>query len=234
VTDRRSTLTPAGYHDLLGFLKNTGCPVCHAENRGARRYLDSLFWESVTDGPIRARVRAAHGFCREHAALLVELLGSNDALGIAIVYRDVLKHLRAEAIAAASSEHANRRWWQRKPDPLRLRPHLKCSACESTGEMSSMYLALLARTEPDSELGRAARQPSRGLCIAHLDHGLSISASEEERDCLLDIYLQTHDELIEDLSEYIRKQDYRFRSEGLTEQQASSWRRAVSRVVGEP
>ncbi len=95
-----------------------------------------------------------------------------------------------------------------------------------------MDLGLLARAEPGSEIGRAAREDGRGMCIPHLIQGIAVASSAEECDRLLDIYLRGDDRLKKDLDEYLRKQDYRFRHEGLSEEESTSWRRAVHRAIG--
>jgi hypothetical protein len=90
-------MTPAGYHDLLSDLEHPGCPVCRSVARHAARYLEELLWESVNDPYMRPRLREAHGFCREHALLAVQIAGRHDGgQGIAILYRDFLGHLRED------------------------------------------------------------------------------------------------------------------------------------------
>lgn len=224
--------TPAGYHDLLADLQHPGCPVCRAAARVAWRYLDALLWENVNDPGVRARLRAAHGFCREHALLAIQHAArQDDGQGIAILYLDFLGHLRREAQEAARGRGGFFR--RRGRDARRhLEPHVVCSACDTVAGTAQTYLALLAREAPDSKIGRVARGSGRALCVPHLQQGLGAAGSEEERLRLLDIYVRAHDELRGHLSEYLRKRDYRFHGEGWTDDEAASWRRAVHRVVG--
>ncbi len=154
-----------------------------------------------------------------------------DGHGVAILYRDFLGHLREEAIAAAGKRATSVARRNRHGDPRLLAPHARCSACESAAQTAEMDLGLLARAEPGSEIGRAARD-SRGLCIPHLIQGIAVASAAEECERLLDIYLRGDDRLRNDLDGYLRKQDYRFRHEGLSEEESTSWRRAVHRAIG--
>lgn len=230
---RRRESAPAGYHQLLSDLKDPGCPVCRAVDRAVRRYLDALFWESVNDPYLRPRLRAAHGFCREHAVLALSMASrKGDGQGIAILYRDFLGHLREEAIAAANTRCTSVTRRNRYGDPRVLAPHVRCSACDSASHTAEMYVALLARAEPESEIGRAVRGDNRGLCVPHLIQGIAVASSPDECERLLDIYLRGDDRMNKDLDEYLRKQDYRYRHEGLSEDESSSWRRAVYQAIG--
>jgi hypothetical protein len=224
--------TPVGYHDLLSDLEHPGCPVCRAVARHAARYLEGLLWESVNDPYLRPRLRAAHGFCREHALLALQVALRHDGgQGIAILYRDFLGHLRREAEESARG----RAMFFRRRDHVgdrNFESHVICSACKTVTGTALTYLGLLAHEASDSEIGRAAREQGRALCIPHLRDGMRASRSEEERLRLLNIYVRADDELSGHLSEYLRKRDYRFHAEGLTEDEATSWRRAIQRVVG--
>jgi len=55
-----------------------------------------------------------------------------------------------------------------------------------------------------------------------------------ERRRFVEIFRRGSDEFRAELTEFSRKQDYRFQHEGLSEGQATFWRRAVCRLVGEP
>jgi hypothetical protein len=229
---RGQGLAPAGYHDLLSDLDHPGCPVCRAAARHAGRYLEALLYESVNDPYVRRRLRAAHGFCREHALLALHVAAGQDGgQGIAILYGDFLGHLRKEAETAGRRRSSSLRP-KGRDGAASLDAHAACSACEAVAGTAQTYLDLLARAAPDSEIGRAARGLGRALCVPHLKDGLSAARSEDERLRLLDIYVRAHDELSGHLSEYLRKRDYRFHGEELTEEEAVSWRRAVHRVVG--
>ncbi len=109
-----------GYHELLGDIRGPGCPVCRGCNMAAWRYIDSLLWEFVNDGGVRARLRRAHGFCREHALLALEVAAEQGAAsGIATLYEDFLLHARQEAIAVIGRRPRRLLRTNSAPDPVR-------------------------------------------------------------------------------------------------------------------
>ena len=79
-------------YDLIEACQQRGCPICRLEQRAVERYLDSLFYESVNDPKLRERLRDSLGFCREHAWLAIDKRLGN-ALGFAIIYRDVINNV---------------------------------------------------------------------------------------------------------------------------------------------
>ena len=222
-----------GYHDLLADLRKPGCPVCHGVNRAAWRYLDSLLWEFVNDPGVRHTLRASRGFCREHGLTALAVASHQAAgSGIAILYEDFLRHVRDEVIAAANRPHQGTRRGKRMPGIPRATG--RCPACRSADFVVANYLKILSEADSDSAPGRAIRQPTRGLCLPHLAMGLRLARSDQAVRRLVDAYLHGEADLRADLVEFSRKQDYRFRDEGFTDEQASSWARAVYRLVSEP
>ena len=226
----RTLRDEVGYHDLLADLRKPGCPSCHGGHRAAWRYLDSLLWEFVNDPEIRARLRTSIGFCREHSLMLLAV-ASNQAAGsgVAILYEDLLRHVREELISAVRGGSRNGR--RRRSSPGRS--NRRCPACESADFVAINYARILAVAPEGSPPMEAIRRPSRGICLPHLELGLRHARSDAEARQLVELYLRAEEELRTDLTEFIRKQDYRFQSEGLTDAQASSWMRAVHRLVGE-
>jgi hypothetical protein len=217
-----------GYHDLMFDLRQPGCPVCHGAHRAAWRFLDSLLWEYVNDASIRARLRATRGFCREHAMMALTVASQQAAgSGVAILYEDFLRHAREDALAAIDPEQRRRRRRQ-------IRTAERCMACTGAEQVADNYLDVLAIAEEGGDAWKRIREPQRGLCLPHLAFGLRRARPDEEAARLVAIYLHGEGELRHDLSEFIRKQDYRYRPEGISDEQASSWRRAVFRMVGEP
>ena len=75
------------YYELRDSLGGPSCALCSLALRSMRRYFDALGYERVNDPGIRSAVRAARGFCEVHGRMLRE---ARDALGTAIIHRDVL------------------------------------------------------------------------------------------------------------------------------------------------
>lgn len=75
------------FFELQDAMQRPGCFLCHLEAAHEKRFLDTLFYEFVTDQGVRERLRTG-GFCRNHAQKLFALRPS--VLGMAIVYQDLL------------------------------------------------------------------------------------------------------------------------------------------------
>ena len=78
----------------------------------------------------------------------------------------------------------------------------------------------------------AALKSSDGLCVAHLRQTLELTRNAQAFETLVALSQEQLSELIQELDEFIRKSDHRFRDEKITEQERESWRRALQRVVG--
>jgi len=218
----------ASYHDLLADLKRAGCPACHGANSSAWRYIDALLWESVNDAETRARLRATHGFCRTHAFMALTIASQQgDSLGMAILYEDFLRNMHAEVLEVLEPKRRRRRG-------KTLRVGQRCIICESADSTASNYLAILAAAEEGTEPWEAIRRPEHGICLPHLALGLRSHRPEQERARITGAFLQGEAELRANLKELIRKHDYRFHDEGITDEERASWIHAVRRVVGEP
>ena len=85
---------PIPYHDLLRVLKpddetsHQGCPICQLVTESVARYLDDLIFFSAVKPDTRAEIRAARGFCNEHANQLAQLTGKG--LGVALIHEDII------------------------------------------------------------------------------------------------------------------------------------------------
>lgn len=226
----RGPSAPAYWHALLSELDHPGCPVCHGAHEAARRYVGSLLWEFVNDSGVRDRLRSSHGFCREHAHLALDVAKkTGNALGMALLYEDFLRHVREEAVAAARAEKAGRFRAVARPEPARLAAHASCPACESAGHVAEGYLRLLAQAGDRSEVAAAARRESRWLCVPHLGLGLRLASSREDAERLLDIYLRGEAEARVNLRELIATPPA---AGSVPARVATSWRRAVDMLVG--
>jgi len=184
---------------------------------------------------VRAGLRAARGFCREHSRMALAVASEQSAAGgVAILYEDLLGTAESAAARAAHSSWRGGQRTRRRNARDALARMAACPACESADRVADNYLRILTRHGPESPPVVALHHPGRGLCFPHLAMGLASARSEQQAERLLEIFRQGTDELRRELREFIRKQDYRFRHEGLTAGEASAWKRAVYRMVGEP
>ena len=181
------------YFDLLEALPRPGCPICYLAKRTTYRYLDILSYENVNDPGLRARLRAARGFCRYHAWQFVDDL--DDGLGTAIIYRDIVESmLAALAAAGVGSAGAN------GPSPLlaglrsahgsqghdlvrRLAPRGECPACYQLDLLTRVFVDILLDHLDDPDLS-AALARSTGLCLPHLAQALGRARTWEQAERL--------------------------------------------------
>jgi hypothetical protein len=144
------------FHDVLDALGRPGCALCSLAARTRWRRLDALAYESVNDIALRAKLRAALGFCNRHAWYFVETVRA--VLGTAIIYRDVLHAVQRRAADAAS------------PDPFA--PAGPCLGCVAERDAVDDAIQTIAEAVDAADL-RAAFRASEGLCAPHLLRALA-------------------------------------------------------------
>ena len=215
------------------------CPVCILAAKSVAGFLDSLLYELVNDSGMRQEIREARGFCNEHAWQLRTIGGG--ALGVAIIYRDVLE-MTLKLI---------RRGRFRRPQPLSLQrlqgalsgdqagagtvdlvaalePEAECPACRHRRTAEDIYLSTLLEHLDDEDVGSAFRT-SAGLCLPHFRQALQLVEGEAVFARLVEIEAACLERLGSELSEFIRKHDYRFTHEGFGAE-GNSWIRAIGQM----
>jgi len=214
------------YSDLLEACTKPGCPLCRVSLAFVRSYLDGTMYERVNDSGVRAALRAARGYCNAHAWMLTEGLGV--ALGVAIIQRDVL-HTILEATDVAPLGRGVRQYAQ---DILRrLRPTAECPVCVHRRTMEDIAIQTLLKYLDDARLAAALDEAS-GLCLPHFSRALELVEDSEQLQRLLRFQRRALERLGDELSELIRKRDYRFKDEGFGEE-GDSWLRATGIVSAE-
>lgn len=166
------------YFEVSEALHDQGCPVCRLGLRAVSRHLSALSYEGVNDPRARDELRAARGFCRQHAWQFAEEV--RDGLGTAIIYRDLIGELLR--ILPGDGEGGRPR-----PSPralaARLAPQRECPACRLQADSSRRYLDTLLSHLGD-EAFRARYLASDGLCLPHLSLALRHLADERHRSFL--------------------------------------------------
>jgi hypothetical protein len=232
-------MTSGSTYNLIEACREPGCPVCRLEQRYVERYLDNEFYENVNNPDFRNILRLSMGFCREHAWLAVnERLG--DALGFAIIYRDVIEATLErldKGVPPPSRRWAG--WLKRVPEQVSamvykavfsLTPQKRCPACQKRDEMVSIMVSSLAEELRTTGMEEALRA-SDGLCLPHLR--LALKEVRDASGCkkLIAIQREKLEALHGDLIELIRNNDHRFAKEGFGKE-GNSWLRAVVMTIG--
>ncbi|MDB5058807.1 MAG: hypothetical protein JWO59_2279 [Chloroflexi bacterium] len=234
------------YFDLLDACKQRGCPICTLVLGVVRHYLEAIVYECVNDPPTRIAVVASHGYCNDHTWQLHEMRAS---LGAAIMYRDVLRGvMNSIAVRSAGSRlslFAPRKYYlgvlsrltsfvnSAEPPGIGRSladPHAACPACQVRERSELGYLGALLEHIDEMEFLEAFRGTG-GLCIVHLDQAASTARDIAAVDRLLAVQVELLQSLDAELSEFLRKQDYRFRAEDIGHE-GDSWIRALAMVAG--
>jgi hypothetical protein len=229
------------YYDLLETSTSPGCPVCKVVLNLLDRYLDSMFYESVNDVPNRELLRKSMGFCNQHAWRLHDGKAGN-ALGIAIIYHDIITNLlrRLPEVEAENGQKKVKSILNRftkqsgdssKTAVLDLSSKEDCPACKHSQHLSRLTTTILLIYLQDERL-KPAFEASEGLCIPHLKQAIDQNTDETNLSILLTSSREKLAALNAELSEFIRKNDYRFRDEGFGSE-GNSWRKALSALIGE-
>jgi len=214
------------YFDLIEASSESGCPVCRISLELARHYVDSILYEYVNDPGVRAEFRQARGYCTEHAWLMPE--GHGRGLGIAIIQRDVVETVLDLTQVLPDGRNAR----QIGQELLkRLRPTVECPVCAHRRAMEDIALHALLENIATPDLS-AALDRSSGLCLVHFSRALELVDEAQALSQLVALEQRKLSELRDDLAEFIRKNDYRFRDEGFGKE-GDSWRRAIGIVSGE-
>jgi hypothetical protein len=231
----------ASYYDLRDALSQPGCPVCRLMARDTERYLDGLLWESVNDPGVRHKLREALGFCHQHAW---QLNRAGASLGVAILMHDVLgsvlgamESAHFQAPPALSLRRAHESLDSGQPAAAtadlvaRLTARVECAACIHVGQMEQIYLSSLNEHLLGEDGLLAAYEVSDGLCLPHFRRALISLREEAVFHALLAAQRTVWGRLVEHLSEFIRKNDARFRDEPWGDER-DAWLRALGALTG--
>jgi hypothetical protein len=203
--------------------KEPGCPVCTLVYKSLGRYVDSLFYESMMDPAARDRLRESYGFCFEHAWLAIDS-GLADALGLAILYDDACGAL-ARALPPGDNPKLSNK------DVLKaIAAKRPCPLCRQQDETLKRLIGVLGEAFGREDFHEAFQQ-SGGLCLPHLQMVLPQVHKREGLAVLVEHQRKVLNGLKNELTEFIRKNDYRFRSEGFGAER-DSYKRAAGVIAG--
>jgi hypothetical protein len=222
------------YHEVLEALQAGGCALCRLAYRASDSYLNAVLYEGVTDVKVRETLRDARGVCYRHAWRLAGKRGA--VLGTAIVYRDVINTL-TKALEAGQDDAPRLFGFgpagRSSPDLARnLAASKACPACTLEQDSEQRTAKILLKHLNDAAI-EEAYIAAGGLCLPHFQVALA-NANAGAGKKLAGWQAAAWRSLRDELDELIRKHDYRFRSETITEAEAQSWQRAVAAAIGEP
>lgn len=223
------------YFELVDAQALAGCPICRLIYKATDRYLDGILYEAVLDPAVREKTKRSRGFCAEHVAMLRRKPGR--ALGIALIYRDIVRTI---AESADHSQYVEQQapFLQRLFGKGRgkratiegLEGDWECPACAIGKQAEEMYVELLIAHLDDEQLYTAYAQ-GEGLCLTHFRQALEKAPDRVTMRRLVEPQVKRYGLMLDDLDEFIRKRDHRFKNEKYG-QEGDVWLRALNAIVG--
>jgi hypothetical protein len=231
----------SGYYELRDALQETGCAICRLGDKAVTRYLDGLVYENVNDYQVRSELKLARGFCNLHAWQLRDCHGVG--LDVAILSGDVLgEWLKALQDFTAQTPPPNlfQRWGATlglgggQPDAVALAetlaPQRSCLACQTRDDAERAYIHELLVHWEDQDI-RTGFVQSGGLCLTHFRQTLQLVTQPAQAEAVVRLQEAALSPLLEQLREFIRKNDYRFRDE-MTSDDGETWLKALEMISG--
>lgn len=230
-----------GYYELRDTLQEMGCAICRLGEKAVARYLAGLIYENANDYQIRAEVKQARGFCTLHAWQLRDCQGAG--LDMAILSADVLAEW-VSALQDFAPQAPPPNLLQRlgttlglgggQPDAVtlaeNLAPQRPCLVCQTRDEAESAYIHQLLAHWDDPDI-QAGFKHAGGLCLPHFRQTLRLVTQPAQAEALVRRQEAALSPLLEQVREFIRKNDYRFRHE-MTDADGAAWIRALEAVSG--
>jgi hypothetical protein len=201
------------YFQFVKGLAKPGCPVCGQIRASLDDWFENLLYESANDRPLRHRFDAERGLCARHAHRLCE---SNDGLGAAIIYRNVLE-LAVSSLGKGA------------PPPVNAG---KCVACDHEADAEARYVGLVADFLDEEDL-KAGLSASSGLCMPHVAAVMAL-----RRDApawFLELHRSHCADLLGILVRYIDsfKLSTEARREALSFEEEMAWKKLAPLLTGE-
>jgi hypothetical protein len=233
---------------LKDSLQASGCPICRMAHRAAEQSMAAFLWENVNDPQVRQTIFASYGFCPQHTQLFVakELLESATVLGVNILYEHLGRSVAHEVNALKHTKPGLGGWLRSlfgsfgkgKLSASRapvLPPHALCPVCISSHQAALNALSDLfeeiERGTPDIQDSYLA---SDGLCLEHLRQGIQAYSRPHPgaADFILEDTVTRLTRQSGQMKEYIRKNNWEYRDEKLTQAESEAWRKTLTFFTG--
>jgi hypothetical protein len=213
-------------HNLYEAFSQPGCAVCRLTLDSVHHYLDGVIYEYVNKPATHHAVRASRGFCARHAWHIQDHLNAS-ALGVAVLYEGIVRNLLKDM--GSISPGGGRRQVGGAASTLEARG--LCPACEHQATTENHLLRNLLEHIDQPEFAAGFEQ-SAGLCLPHLRQALEIPGLHSAKARLLASQQTIWSRLQADLAEFMRKYDYNYANEDITEDEGTSPRRAIEGFSG--
>ncbi|MGD0462215.1 MAG: DUF6062 family protein [Tepidisphaeraceae bacterium] len=208
-----------GFFKLIEAMKQPGCPICARIIEDIHHGMDSFLYESVNDSGLRDQIRSDSGLCHRHSWQLARF---GDALGSAILFRDVLATVLASLGSTPSLSFFRKR-------STRLGAQV-CLFCRQEERSHEGLLSDLVAHIDDAELKKAWGGPAV-LCIPHLSDLCGLLRDDAARRRITEMHRSKYMALCDEMEQLKEKQSYNHRPEEIGPEK-DSWIRAIEVLVG--
>jgi hypothetical protein len=232
---------------LIEAMQQPGCPVCRLERQASAQSIEAFLWEGVNNPKDRQALIASYGFCPPHARQFVaaELSNSGIVLGVNIVYEQ-LARLASKELSGLNHQFESHAWSDKWFERLKISRFFevkrkvipakgRCPICLASEQAGLNALSDLFETlEKDDSDVRNAYLGSDGLCLGHLRAGLEENAHAQPH-AAKELANEASQRLAAQaayMKEYIRKQNWEYRSEKMTREEAEAWRKTLTFFTG--
>ncbi|MCS7240723.1 MAG: hypothetical protein NZ651_05720 [Candidatus Bipolaricaulota bacterium] len=194
-----------------------GCPICRRVREAEERWIWNVLYELTGDPKVHERFATSFGLCREHAALMAQVVETRELVtptGTARLYESAVAH-----VLHGLANFRTKKGLQREECPV-------CVVAEEAEERESWFLGKLLADPAFC----AAYEKSDGLCLPHF---LSVwsGAPKKVRAKLLADFQGRLARLLVHLRELQRKERFDVH-EPPTPEEIASWREALWRLGG--
>ena len=236
--------------NLLEAMQKNGCPICRLFHQASERAVESFLWENVNEPDVRQGILDSYGFCTPHTRVMVarEVYTSSIPLGANIIYEHLgrvtaseLRRIRPESAGQTAARWTGKlRVWlkrlglSRSAAPLQSRG--PCPVCEAGNHAALNSLHALCEELARQKDVREKYLASDGVCLAHLRAAVELYSARFPVSVrlLVDDSIERLTTQSAHMKEYIRKSNWAYQDEKVTEAEDTAWRKTLTFFTGLP
>ncbi len=198
------------YYDFMELFEQSDCPICLMRQKWAHEFIDAFLYEGVNDKQFRKIIRDNGGICRRHA---YDMMEQGDPLAHAILYSDLIGD------------------YLQNIDKKKKNGCLICSKEEEADKI--MYRSFMTYFTQDTAFKQKFADTKSCICRPHLKELKAMFKKNKDMiDGLYAVQIENLKAVKTHLDEIVRKHDYRYAHEKLTDEESVAWKRAVKLMVG--
>jgi len=223
--------------------RKDGCPICRLEHDAAVQSITAFLWEHANDSTAREPVNRSYGLCPPHTRLLVasELSSSGNLPGVHMIYEVLARNASQELAAAAKAARKPSLLSRLLPSANRfshnlLAPSGICPICDIAHKSSINNLSVLYEEIVTNEELHSLYTQSTGICMRHIRQGDALYGFKHPQAAAFinQHAAETLQKYRADMQEYLRKQNWEYRDEGLTAEEKTAWLKVLTFFTGLP